>query len=224
MRHDLDLLPDSTLRALADAPRDRPVLSLLRHAARGPLPEDGGGAEVPLTAQGERAALLMGAAVADWLRRVQTSPLRRTMQTAAALATGAGQRGIVSPDTMLGDPGVYIDDPVLAGEAFQARGAVDVTKAMIRGETVGSGFVNPAMAAQRLLRHMMRSCGAAPGLYAFVTHDSILSATIAHIMGVPQQEQDWPRYLEAMWVWPEADGWWAAYRQERRLISPAHTS
>lgn len=220
----LDLLPASTRRWIVEAPRDRPVIALLRHAARGPLPDDGGGAEVPLTSLGERAALSMGTAVGGWLQRVYTSPLRRTVQTAEALIAGAALTTSPSFDTALGDPGLFITDAVLAGATWRARGHVEIVKAMIRGDISAPGFAYPPDAARRLMAHMLESCGDTPGLHVFVTHDSVLSATLAHTLMLPHDEPDWPVYLEAMWVWRHEDGWWAAYRDTYRPLTPAHTS
>jgi broad specificity phosphatase PhoE len=218
----LPLLPASTRRWLAEVPRDRPVIALLRHAARGPLPDDGGGAEVPLTSLGVRAALSMGAAVGDWLKSVHTSPLRRTVQTAEALLAGAALTTPPSLDNALGDPGLFITDGHLAGDAWRARGHVEIVKAMIRGDIDAPGFASPPDAARRLMTHMLGASGDTPGLYAFVTHDSVLSATLAHTLQLPHDEAEWPDYLEAMWVWPGEGGLWAAYRDTCRALTPAH--
>ena len=82
-------IPASTLSWLEAAPTDRPVAVLLRHSVRPHLPPGDEGFHLPLTEDGERLALTLGASLAGRLRSVHASPTLRTMRTGELVAEGA---------------------------------------------------------------------------------------------------------------------------------------
>ncbi|MCY4098072.1 MAG: histidine phosphatase family protein [Rhodospirillales bacterium] len=107
-------IPSSTTRWFADVPADAPVAVLLRHSARSPFLPGDAGDTVPLTSAGVGLAQRLGAMLGDRLRSLQASPLRRCMETAEALRSGAGVDVPVVADRLLGDPGVFVADARLA--------------------------------------------------------------------------------------------------------------
>jgi hypothetical protein len=55
-----------------------------------------------------------------------------------------------------------------------------------------------------------------PGIHAFSTHDSLVTATVAHLLEVPLGPEAWPYYLEAAFFWEEDGVVWTAYRDHHR--------
>lgn len=107
-------IPPSTTQWFADVPADAPVAVLLRHSVRGPLPPGNAGDAVPLTCAGVGLARHLGAMLGDRLSSLHAGPLRRCMETAEALRSGAGVDVPVFADSLLGDPSVFVADTRLA--------------------------------------------------------------------------------------------------------------
>lgn len=208
------VIPPSTLRLLDDVPTDRPVALLIRHSVRGPLAEGDAGYHVPLTSDGHRLAHDLGARLRGRLRAAHASPLRRTMQTAKGLLKGAGLDTPASPDTLLGDPGVFMLDE-RAGPYWRDLGHEGMMTHLVEDRPPLPGCAAADPAARFLVHHMLASAHGVPGIYAFVTHDSLVTATAARLLQVPLGREDWPRYLEAAFFW-ESDGQvQTAYRDQR---------
>lgn len=198
------VVPPSTLRWLEDIPRDQPVAMLIRHSVRDHLPSGEVGYELPITEVGHQLATELGSLLGQRLRSIHASPLLRTMQTGRCLGTGAGLSVSVKSDRLLGDPGVFVVDG-RAGETWGRLGHEEVMRQLVEGRTVLPGCAAAEPAARFLVHHMLSQASGAPGIHTFVTHDSLVTATMAHLMGKQLGVVDWPWYLEAAFFW-ERDG------------------
>ena len=58
------------------------------------------------------------------------------------------------------------------------------------------GMADPDPAARFLVQHMLAVAGDRPGLHVFVTHESLVTAAAARLLGEPLGKDDWPWYLE----------------------------
>lgn len=103
-------IPPSVLRLLERAPSDRAVVVLLLRSVRDHLPPGDQGNGLPITDVGRRLALELGGLLGSRLRTLHASPLLRCVQTAEALAEGAGVRLAAVPNRLLSDPGVFVLD------------------------------------------------------------------------------------------------------------------
>ena len=204
-------VPPSTTRWLAETPADAPVAVLLRHSVRGPLPQGDAGNAVPLTRKGVRLAQRLGTVLGGRLRTLHTSPLPRCVQTAEALRSGAEMDVPIVPDRLLGDPGVYVLDARRAWYNWEALGHEAVVQSLVSGSPTLPGMADPDPAARRLVRHMLATVGDRPGLHLFITHDFVITVTVARLLGEPLGRQDWPWYLEG-----------AFFRQGDGCISTAY--
>ncbi|MEQ1503710.1 MAG: histidine phosphatase family protein [Myxococcota bacterium] len=205
------VLPPSTLEWLDRVPHDRPVAMLIRHSVRGYLAPGDAGVALPLTDDGHRLALELGQRLRGRLRSVQASPLLRTMQTGARLAEGAELDVPCSPDRLLGDPGVYVVDP-RAGDTWRALGHEEVMRHLVERDEVLPGCADADAAARFLVHHMLAATGRVAGIHAFATHDSLVTATAARLLGERLTAADWPWYLEAAFFWEDAGEVHTAYR------------
>lgn len=205
------IIPDSTLAALTRAPSDRPTLLLLRHSARGPLPPGEPGNNIRLLPEGEALARQLGSHLAGRLVSLHTSPVARCVETAEALADGAGIQASIVEDTHLGDPGVYVLDPDAAWQTWTTLGHERVMAHLVAGERL-EGLADPAAASRRLIQHMRARAEGRPGVHVFITHDSLLTAAAAHALRQPIRKEDWPWYLEALALVDEGERLQATYR------------
>lgn len=201
----------STTRWLAEVPADAPVAVLLRHSVRGPLPRGDAGNAVPLTREGVRLARRLGAMLGERLHTLHTSPLPRCAQTAEALRSGAEVDVPIVSDRLLGDPGVYVIDACRAWSNWEAFGHEAVVQSLASGSSALPGMADPDTAARGLVRHMLAIAGDRPGLHLFITHDFVITVTVARLLGEPLERGDWPGYLEG-----------AFFRQAGGCISTAY--
>lgn len=190
---------------------------LLRHAERGPLPPGLPGDDVPLLPAGVEAARRLGASLGPTLARVHTSPVPRCVQTATALLEGAGRDGVPSVDPRLGAPGVYVLDGREAWHNWTERGGRGVIAALIAGEQL-PGMADPIHAARVLFAHLLAETG--PGVHVWVTHDSVLAPTVAHLLGIADIDAVFPAFLEALVLAPGPSSVVLSWRGARREVPP----
>lgn len=142
-----------------------------------------------MTDVGHQLARELGMKLRGRLRRVHSSPLLRTMQTAERLAEGATRETAIVPDRMLGDPGAFVVDG-RAGATWSELGHEDVMRRLVRGDDVLPGCADAEAAARALVQHMLAASHGAPGVHAFVTHDSLVTATVARLLGEPLTKEE----------------------------------
>lgn len=189
---------------LEELPDDRPVAVLLRHAERGFLADGPAGYDVSITEAGRQAAIRLGGRLRGRVHTIRSSPILRCIQTAEALCEGMrnGAEGMtILPDTLLGDPGVFVADAVLAGQTWAQLGNPAMLQALMEGATPLPGLHPPEAAAWRLLQHLLEHSGRVPGLAIFVTHDTVLAPLVARIRGRALSKEHWPGFLDAACVW-----------------------
>jgi hypothetical protein len=54
-------------------------------------------------------------------------------------------------------------------------------------------------------------------MHVFVTHDSLVTATAARLLGRPLGLDDWPWFLEGAFFWPSGEGIHVAYRDDEAV-------
>lgn len=211
-------IPSSLLEGLERLPTDRPVALLLRHAERKPISPDNVGHETPLTQWGALCSYGFGVHLRGRLKTLRTSPLLRCVQTAEGLRKGAEVDLEIRNDRLLGDPGIFVEDPQVAWTNWQKLGNEGVMRHMATADQALPGMAHPDRAARELIRHMLAVSGQQPGVHAFVTHDVLLSATTARVLGGGGQDQ-WPQYLEGAYFWCDLSRLVASYRSHKCTTS-----
>lgn len=208
------VIPPSVLRLLDEVPRDRPVAMLVRHSVRNHLEEGDAGYEMPLTPEGHVLATELGAVLGRRLRSAHASPLVRTVQTAERLLEGAGLDQTVTLDKHLGDPGVFMLDR-RAGPYWRELGHENMMTRLVENQAPLPGCAAADPAARFLVHHMLAAGQGEPGIHAFSTHDSVVTATVARMLQDPLGRSAWPWYLEAAFFWEQDGAIQVAYRDHR---------
>lgn len=211
-------IPPSIHHWLAKSPSTGPLVLLLRHSVRDDLPPGSAGYAFPITEIGERLARELGARLGGRLRSLQTSPLTRCVQTADALRAGAGVDTPVERSPLLGDPGVFVIDGHRAWPSWQALGHEGMMAKLVAGDQALPGMADADRAARFLVRRMLAVAGDRPGVHAFVTHDSLVTATAARLLGVPLGMDAWPWFLEGAFFWRDGGSIHVAYRQHHTAV------
>ena len=55
------------------------------------------------------------------------------------------------------------------------------------------------------------------GLHVFITHDSLVTTTVARTLGRSLSKADWPLFLEGAFFWREGQSIGVAYRDHREV-------
>ncbi len=213
-------IPPSVLRGLMEMPKDRPIALLLRHSVRDELPPGNAGNSLPITADGIHLAQELGGLIGDRLRSLHTSPLTRCVQTAEALNDGAGTNLSIVHDRLLGDPGVFVIDGQQAQLNWEKLGHEGVMQHLVVYDEALPGMARPEPAARFLVHHMLSVAGDVPGLYLFVTHDSLVTASAARLLRQQLGINAWPWYLEGAFFWRKKEGLYTKYRDHHHLAVP----
>jgi hypothetical protein len=119
---------------------------------------------------------------------------------------------------MLGDPGAYVLDDQLAWQNWERLGHEEVMRHLVSSGDALPGMAHPKTAAFTLVEHMLVHVGSTAGVHAFVTHDSLVTATAAQALSKELGPDAWPDFLEAAFFWKQGDRIVAAYRGDSSSI------
>jgi len=192
--------------ALALLPQQHPVHLFTRHSVRELSPDGFADYRLPLTPEGVRMAQGWGAELGRPVSAFYSSPVGRCVDTAAALQLGGREAGLINAELPietcmeLVEPGCYVQDINLVGPQFFKMGAVAFINHHLSGGM--EGLLSPQDGKSKLIQYL-RQRDPQPGeLAVHVTHDTILMAFVASLLGMPQVcEQDWPWMMEGLWLW-----------------------
>ena len=191
----------SMLEQLATVPNGVDVALVIRHAEREDILAGTFGHDVNLTAEGSQAAEQLGAVLSsNRALSVLSSPAPRCVQTAQAILRGTGSTAQVVTDRRLGDPGAFVVDADAepAGPLFLELPIPEIARRQLQNETPLPGMRPTSEGVEILLELASTPLGGNNQLYAFVTHDIILSVFVASIIRRPLEDVEWPGYLEGL--------------------------
>jgi putative ATPase len=84
----------------------------------------------------------------------------------------------------------------------------------LKDRDVGYGD-RPIAISEEASEHLLDVAGGQVGVHVFVTHDSVLAATAAHLLGEALAPVDWPLFLEGAVFWREGETVHGRYRRLR---------
>lgn len=209
-------VPSGLLATLVRAP-DAPMVLLIRHADRPPLPPGGGGKKVPITEFGARRAAKLGELLEGRLARAASSTARRCQQTAEVVMQAAGLPPVVREHDVLGMTGPFVADLGRAMRLTDQLGMGTVVRALVAGQEL-AGMRGLHQGAEILLALVKMRLGisldptrqAEPGVTLMVSHDAIIMPTIAAFTG-DRFVGSWLDPLDGVAFWRDGDtvicGW-----------------
>lgn len=89
---------------------------------------------------------------------------------------------------------------------WESLGHKVVMKHLVSDDAALPGMARPDEAARLLVQHMFGVARNTPGVHVFVTHDSLITVTVARLQGRYLEERDWPLYLEGACFWTSHNG------------------
>jgi broad specificity phosphatase PhoE len=200
------------MSARADA-----IVMLLRHAERPPIPAGAWGTELGITPAGRAAAIALGARLGPRLCALRASPLRRCVETAEAIREEARVDLPITADPLLGGPGAFVCDEVVAGETLQRMGLEAVLAHLMGGAGPLPGWHEPRAAAEGLARHVLGLARGA-GVHVSVTHDAVLAPLVSRLQGRVLSRDAWPPFLSCALLSQSGGSTWLEYQDQRHLL------
>ena len=194
----------------AELRRGSRVILQVRHAERPKMdPTDPTfGDALPLTAEGERTARLLGERLKEFAGDVQfyASPLRRTRMTAALIAEGMGlSEAQIPADGLLGNESFYYNDALEVLHVFTPPENFfpECFRYMQTGRLRGFNELGPSSdALEKWLFERFEK-----KLFIVATHDLYIAAFLASRGAYDERSREtWPRFLDGAAIIVRPDG------------------
>ena len=193
---------EAPLALIGELPATCGGVFVLRHSARYPIETEEDVYGAGLTPEGVQQAERLGAELQPMRRpgRLLSSPVTRCLDTAAAIARGAGWDKAVQADYRLSHP--FIEP---AWNALPLAWGKDPLPVAI------GRLLDLIVAGER-----------APGtLDLLVTHDTIVSTLAEYFTGVHFEFPEvWPDFLEGVLFWQNDGELHVRWREQERVIGP----
>ena len=187
-----EILTDTTLAALVRLPAKSSISLVMRHSVRDPILGDNDVYLAALTPQGKAAGRQFGEQLvcSKKLVRLVSSPVSRCVDTALAIAEGAGYDQLVRVDDRLSH--------TLMAPIWNALPAC-----------CNFNEMPPQVVA--LLELLAPRLAEEGSVDIFVTHDTVVGALAGYLTGEPVKDEAMPHYLEGFFIWQDGRDlhfWW----------------
>ena len=202
-------------------PNNKAIAGLIRHAERSIIPKGELGNELRLTQYGKKSTQLLTNLLSNYLIKIYSSPVKRCMQTAKILLTGARYKQVGSSN-LLGDPGIFITDPASTDSYFLHNSPSAIVCKLLNQEANPPGFCHSTDAAVKQLLYYLINNSVEIGITLFVTHDSILSVVLGWLFQEKTIASLWPDFLESLFIWHEPPYLCLLYRDWYKQILWKH--
>ncbi|MFN3234328.1 MAG: histidine phosphatase family protein [Gammaproteobacteria bacterium] len=189
-----------------------PVSILMRHAHRDPISKSSFGNEVELNSKGIEESIKLSKILKNYPLRLISSPVKRCVQTAKLIM--GDREGNVEKTSLLGDPGVFINNPKIAGYAFLENSVSEVVRWLLSRQKNPLGFYQDTSKQVDILLDELKNALDIPGVHIYITHDSILSIVLGEMFGSKEVEKIWPDYLEGVILLPHENRFKMLYRDQ----------
>jgi hypothetical protein len=174
---------------------------LIRHAHRDKIPDGVIGMSEPINKIGEANAIRLGESLSHFdSLTIKTSPVNRCIQTGEAIATGFRKPIQMSSSHVLGDPGVFISDEVLASESFRQWDCITVVEKQIDNQHL-CGIRSLEEGSHLLKDYIVEEMGKSndiKDLLIFITHDAILAPFIYYYTGERFHQLHWIDFIDGI--------------------------
>ncbi len=193
-------LPPLMLETLAQIPRNVPAALITRHSIRGEGTNLIASYSVPLTPEGKDLAEWLGAQLPQPVANVYSSPVGRCVETGEHLLKGANQAHSIQTNSLLVEPGSFVQDIQQVGGFFLKKGPVEFANRHIAGTVRGMKALSEG--SLDILYHVHQNLAQPGTLSIHVTHDTILAPLVAYLQKMPAITQsDWPLMMEGVVLW-----------------------
>lgn len=169
---------------------------LLRHAEKENVTNGEFGNEVSLTERGRCQSLSFGAQIRHLpIKKIMCSPLPRCVQTATLIKNGGHLTIGIEYSSLLGDPGLHIQDARLAGDLFLQHSPQEIYRMFANGKPL-LGITNKDALKSAALLFIQQNIPQ-DGIILCITHDTLI-AHIACALNIYDYSIEWVKYLDGI--------------------------
>ncbi len=174
---------------------DDHIVLFLRHGNRDKIPDGEFGNEIELNETGLLRSKEYGIQIRHLqVNRIFSSPVRRCIQTAEKIKEGLHKDVPIILSTLLGEPGMFVDDGSLAGASYLELGNHNTYYSLLEGKSI-PGFRSLQEGAD-LFNTFIRQQDQEAGINLYVSHDMIIALYAYTCFGKRYTFEDWVKYLE----------------------------
>lgn len=188
---------------------------LLRHAHRENIPPHSFGNDIPITIEGEQAAIKWGRAQCQLpFERIESSEVLRCQQTAKCIQLGLQKQMSLNFSPLLGNPGAFVDDSKAAAELFTQFSLADIMKNLAKGCEL-KGMHKISIGVHRFLNELLFR---EEKLRLLITHDSIMIPLCCYLFQSIDIEKYTPDFLESVLIFYDENQIYCCFRNEKKII------
>ena len=174
-------------------PRIRTAL-IIRHGDRELIPVGEIGNEIPINETGKKNAINFGRSIQNIpINHIFSSPIPRCVQTANCIVQGNNNGISITETKSLGDPGLHIDDEIVAGKFYLEHGFDEMYRKFCTNEYI-PGVPSPMEFKNRMDLFIEKNTKN-EGITIFITHDSIIAFYDYCLTGKIHTKENWIPYL-----------------------------
>lgn len=167
---------------------------IIRHGDRDLIPIGEFGNEIPINETGKKNAIDFGRSMQNvQINHIFSSPIQRCVQTANCIVQGNNNEIPITETKSLGDPGLHIDEEIVAGKFYMEYGFEEMYRRFCADEDI------PGVPSQSEFKNRMdlfiEMNTKKEGITIFITHDSIIAFYDYCLTGKIYSKENWIPYL-----------------------------
>lgn len=176
---------------------NKKIAVVLRHGDRDLIPPGEIGNEIPINEIGKNNAIEFGKKIKHLqINKIYTSPILRCIQTAEYIASSFERETNIHQTKCLGDPGLHIDDEIVAGKFYLDFGFDEMYRRFCNNTKI-PGVPNAFDFRQRMDNFIKEHCSK-NGITIFITHDSLIAFYKYSLTGIKYTKENWVNYLNGI--------------------------
>ena len=191
-----------------------PMIILLRHAERFQIPRKTSGSDVQLTATGLEDSKSLGKQLFyQKIGQIFSSPLIRCIDTANNILIGANQNALhIIENTVLGDPGCFVENSELCGKNFTSNGIIKTVLDFVQGKKM-PGFRDLQEGAQMMKLNLINNLPLSKEkINLAISHDAIIMAFVANFISWDFSKENWHNFLEGVILFCKNNQYFLRYK------------
>lgn len=213
-------IPKSYINGLKIIPKNTPVAIVMRHAERFDIERGKVGLDVSLTEDGRKSAFKLGS---EYLKgnmaNVYSSYVERCLDTGENILKGAENTKIkIEPLTILAGDEIFINDFIKMSNFYMTNGMLELLDlAYDRKKIVGLNNIEASV--YNFINVILEKIENQNGINLFITHDMFISLIAGEIFRHKTVADNWPDFMEAIFIWKEGSEIKLFFRNYFKVIS-----
>jgi broad specificity phosphatase PhoE len=177
-------------------------LAIFRHAEKSTNMKSSDENSITLTQRGEESSREFGKEFINLYQNIsflKSSPIKRCIRTAELFIEGTSKNIKIFLSKNLGDPGVFIENEIVAAKHFKKNKCKNIIQCQINGinlEGIRDIRIGVKMLLEDILLDLKRN-----EITLYITHDVIMIPFICYLTDNLISLLNWINYLEGFYLW-----------------------